>query len=112
MLPSCVDEHTGKYKPRQIFLYVLYCNGLILIWKLSTVLTYFGHILSVCIFSYTEFSFGYGHQKTCMRSYTNCMCVLLDKTSAERTELGLVFSRVTITNYTSESLVSTTGIGL
>lgn len=47
-----------------------------------------------------------------MRGYTNCICVLLDKNSAKRTGLGLVFSRVTITNYTSRSLVSTTGIGL
>jgi len=31
--------------------------------------------------------------------------------SVERTRLGLVFSRVTITNYTSRSLVSSTGIG-
>jgi len=60
MLPSCVDEHSDKYTPRQIFLYVLCCNGLKLSWKLSTVLTYFGHILSVCIFNYTKFSFGYG----------------------------------------------------
>jgi len=60
MLPSCVDEHSDKYIPRQIFVYVLCCNGLKLSWKLSTVLTYFGHNLYVRIFNYTKFSFGYG----------------------------------------------------
>jgi hypothetical protein len=41
-----------------------------------------------------------------------CVCVLFDKTSALRIGLVLVFSHVTITNCTSGSLVSTTGIGL
>jgi len=60
MLPSCVDEHSDNCKPRQIIFYVLCCNGLKLSWKLSTVLTYFGQSLYVCIFNYTKFSFGYG----------------------------------------------------
>jgi hypothetical protein len=114
MLPGCIDEHSDKHTPRLIFLYVFCCNGLKLSWKSAAVLTYFGHNLYVCIFNYTKFCFGYGKILTPENVYEKLywlnVCVLLDKTSALRIGLVLVFSRVRITNCTSGSLVSTTGI--